>query len=63
MITNRPQHWIEDYLLDGQARDVKKAATLVSKLRRVGQGHGTWDVDRRMRNKYGSAAAAGTEPI
>lgn len=58
-----PQHFIDDYMLDDQARDVKRVATLVSQLRRVGAGHGTWDIDRQLYDKYGSASAGGTEPL
>lgn len=50
-------------MLDDQARDVKRVATLVSQLRRVGAGHGTWDIDRQLYDKYGSASAGGTEPL
>ncbi len=32
------QHFVEDYLLDSQSADVKKAATFVAELMRTGKG-------------------------
>lgn len=50
-------HFIEDYLLDSQAREVKEAANMVTDLRRVGKGHGTWHIDQELREKHGVGAA------
>lgn len=35
-------------MLEEQAIDIKKAAVLVSELRRVGRGLGVFEVDRRL---------------
>jgi hypothetical protein len=35
-----------------QAKDVKKAADLVSQLRRAGPGHGTWHIDLQLQKRY-----------
>jgi len=45
-------HFVEDYLLDEQSRDVKEAAVLVSQLQRVGKGLGVFQVDYALQRKY-----------
>lgn len=50
-------HFIEDYLLDPQARDVEESANFVSQLQRIGKGHGVWHFDQRLAEKYPKVAA------
>ncbi|KAF6250549.1 ferritin [Scenedesmus sp. NREL 46B-D3] len=46
-------HFLEDYLLHEQAKDVKKAADLVSRARRAGPGLGVFEVDLMLQREYG----------
>ncbi|KAG2500677.1 hypothetical protein HYH03_001443 [Edaphochlamys debaryana] len=52
-------HFIEDYLLHEQSKDVKEAAVLVSQVRRAGLGHGVFHVDYLLSEEYGEDAAGG----
>ncbi|KAJ9523144.1 hypothetical protein QJQ45_023966 [Haematococcus lacustris] len=50
-------HFVEDYLLDEQSKDVKQAAVLVSQLQRAGKGLGVITIDLALQKKYGVAGA------
>lgn len=50
-------HFVEDYLLDEQSRDVKEAAILVSQLQRAGKGLGVFTIDYALQKKYGVQGA------
>jgi len=50
-------HFLEDYLIDEQSRDVKEAAVLVSQLQRVGKGLGVFQIDLALQQKYGVKGA------
>lgn len=45
-------HFLEDYLIDEQSRDVKEAAVLVSQLMRAGKGLGVFTIDYALQKKY-----------
>ncbi|EFJ50140.1 pre-apoferritin [Volvox carteri f. nagariensis] len=47
-------HFIEDYLLHEQSKDVKAAAVLVSQVHRAGRGHGVFHLDRVLSEEYGN---------
>eukprot|EP00879_Flechtneria_rotunda_P000268 GHRR01000353.1.p1 GENE.GHRR01000353.1~~GHRR01000353.1.p1 ORF type:complete len:282 (+),score=80.24 GHRR01000353.1:150-995(+) len=51
------QHYIEDYLLHEQAKDVKASADLVSRARRAGPGHGIFHLDLVFQREYGYGLA------
>lgn len=50
-------HFVEDYLIDEQSRDVKEAAVLVSQLQRAGKGLGVFTIDYALQRKYGVQGA------
>ncbi|KAG2438987.1 hypothetical protein HYH02_010778 [Chlamydomonas schloesseri] len=54
-------HFIEDYLLHEQSKDVKEAAVLVSQVRRAGRGHGVFHVDTLLTHEYGDKGGAGLD--
>ncbi|KAG2443733.1 hypothetical protein HXX76_002079 [Chlamydomonas incerta] len=54
-------HFIEDYLLHEQSKDVKEAAVLVSQVRRAGRGHGVFHVDSLLTREYGEKGAGGLD--
>lgn len=45
-------HFLEDYLIDEQSRDVKESAVLVSQLMRAGKGLGVFTIDYALQKKY-----------
>lgn len=52
-------HFLEDYLLHEQAKDVKKAADLVSRARRAGPGLGVFELDLLLQREYGYGLEGG----
>ncbi|MEW5300641.1 MAG: hypothetical protein WDW36_003555 [Sanguina aurantia] len=48
-------HYLDDYLLEKQAMDVEETAIFVSKLKRIGLGHGVWHMDKELMEKYPNA--------
>ncbi|GLC35530.1 hypothetical protein PLESTB_000197600 [Pleodorina starrii] len=51
-------HFLEDYLLHQQSKDVKEASVLVSRVHRAGRGHGVVHLDHLLAEEYGNTDGA-----